>query len=97
MVIVAIGFCVRCTHRGVRFELLVGSYDVWDNSTTHHLLCERKDQNGKSGFGAARSTAAMGSSTTLSTEFHRGYTACAGLDLSREENSTDLHNTQHLL
>ena len=65
MVIVAIGFCVRCTHCGVRSELLVGSYDVWDNSTTHHLLCERKDQNGKSGFGAARSTTAMGSSTTL--------------------------------
>ena len=48
-------------------------HDVSDASVTlwwHHLHCDRNDQNGKSGFGAARSTPAMGSSTTISSEFH---------------------------
>ena len=40
---------------------------------------------------AARSTTAMGSSTTLPSEFHQSYAACTGLDLSREENSADFH------
>ena len=71
--ILLLGLCPTYASRSSLWFASGECHDDSDASVTpwwHHLHYERKDQNGKSGFGAARSTPAMGSSTTLSSEFH---------------------------
>ena len=70
-VIRAISFCVRHMHCRVRFGLLVGSCTMPRTPVRHRggtIYSVRGRQNGKSGYGAVTSTAAMCSSTTLSSE-----------------------------
>ena len=49
----------------------------------------RKDKDSKCGFEPLGSIAAIHGSTTLSCEFYSGCAASSGLDLSREETSTN--------